>query len=217
MTTPIAPTGGEIERAGVKECLTTGVGKDGLRTGWEFKIGDAAFTVDNPGLAIAIATAHHSALRAEKAKSEGLEAERDSDREVIEWANNSLYGSLGYFVSLNGGERDKLHLARGIEDLKTANRKGYAEAAGELSDKLRGQVSRATEAEAALSSALARIAELEGALEKIDGEAPAMNEPPKCWTCSDPCEAFHEGYVRGLWDAAVIARAALQPTEEIAK
>lgn len=71
--TPIAPTGGEIERTGVKECLTTGVGKDGLRTGWKFKIGDAAFTVDNPGLAIAIAAAHHAALRAEKAKSEGLE------------------------------------------------------------------------------------------------------------------------------------------------
>lgn len=41
---------------------------------------------------------------------------------VVAEANNSLFGSHGYFTSLNGGEYDKLHLARAIEDLKAGTK-----------------------------------------------------------------------------------------------
>lgn len=46
---------------------------------------------------------------------------------LVAEANNSLYGSHGYFHSLNGGSFDKYHLARGIEDLKERCRKQYIE------------------------------------------------------------------------------------------
>lgn len=39
-------------------------------------------------------------------------------REAIIEANNSLYGSQGFFLSSSGGEPDKYHLSRPIEDLK---------------------------------------------------------------------------------------------------
>lgn len=53
-------------------------------------------------------------------KSEGVAL---MAKKAIEEANNSLYGSHGFFLSLNGGEPDKHHLARPIEDLKArANR-----------------------------------------------------------------------------------------------
>jgi len=42
----------------------------------------------------------------------------EASREVIAEANNSLYGSQGFFLSANGGEPDKYHLARPIEKLK---------------------------------------------------------------------------------------------------
>lgn len=59
------------------------------------------------------------ALIAEKdAEIARLRGELDEAREAISWANNSLYGSLGYFLSLNGGAPDKYHLANGIEDRK---------------------------------------------------------------------------------------------------
>jgi hypothetical protein len=62
------------------------------------------------------------ALAAEAAL-EALQAERDEARLLVTEANNSLYGSQGYFHSLNGGPFDKYHLARGIENLKDSARK----------------------------------------------------------------------------------------------
>lgn len=49
---------------------------------------------------------------------ERLERERDEAREAIAWANNSLFGSQGFFLTTNGGENDKHHLDRAIERLK---------------------------------------------------------------------------------------------------
>lgn len=43
----------------------------------------------------------------------------DSVTEVVTEANNSLYGSQGFFLSVNGGEPDKYHLALAIEKLKS--------------------------------------------------------------------------------------------------
>jgi len=50
------------------------------------------------------------------------EAEREEARLLVTEANNSLYGSQGYFHSLNGGPFDKCHLANGIENLKSLGR-----------------------------------------------------------------------------------------------
>lgn len=58
------------------------------------------------------------ALRTLAAEKATLEAEFAQAREVIAEANNSLFGSQGYFLSLNGGKAEKYHLARPIEDLK---------------------------------------------------------------------------------------------------
>lgn len=58
--------------------------------------------------------------------TETLKRERDEARQLVIEANNSLYGSQGYFHSLNGGDFDKYHLARGIEDLK-ASLRGHAQ------------------------------------------------------------------------------------------
>lgn len=45
-------------------------------------------------------------------------AEFEDAKAVIAEANNSLYGSHGYFLSSNGGPADKYHLAKPIEKLK---------------------------------------------------------------------------------------------------
>lgn len=45
-------------------------------------------------------------------------AELEEARGMVIEANNSLYGSQGYFHSLDGGAYDRHHLARGIEDVK---------------------------------------------------------------------------------------------------
>lgn len=52
-----------------------------------------------------------------------LAAENAKLKEVITEANNSLYGSQGFFLSLDGGEPDKHHLSRGIEKIKESARK----------------------------------------------------------------------------------------------
>lgn len=58
---------------------------------------------------------------AQTASPSAVIAERDQARSLVAEANNSLYGSQGYFHSLNGGPFDKYHLARGIEELKRAS------------------------------------------------------------------------------------------------
>lgn len=57
-----------------------------------------------------------------KDRIEAIERERDEARGLVIEANNSLYGSQGYFHSLNGGPYDKYHLAKGIENLKSSCR-----------------------------------------------------------------------------------------------
>jgi hypothetical protein len=57
-----------------------------------------------------------------------LERERDEARTLVTEANNSLYGSQGYFHSLNGGPFDKYHLANGIEKLKAHARSEWRRA-----------------------------------------------------------------------------------------
>jgi len=62
----------------------------------------------------------HSPLAMEAADEiERLREELENAREVITEANNSLYGSQGYFLSLDGGPPNKYHLAEGIEKLKS--------------------------------------------------------------------------------------------------
>jgi hypothetical protein len=51
-----------------------------------------------------------------------LEARLEEARQLVAEANNSLYGSQGYFHSLTGGPFNKYHLAEGIENLKAAAR-----------------------------------------------------------------------------------------------
>jgi hypothetical protein len=63
-----------------------------------------------------------------KKKIAELEAqckEFEEAKEVIAWANNSLYGSHGYFLSKSSGPPDPHHLDRPIEDLKKRYRKDY--------------------------------------------------------------------------------------------
>ncbi|MBR0946699.1 hypothetical protein ABIF68_007827 [Bradyrhizobium japonicum] len=52
-----------------------------------------------------------------------VERERNEARQMVIEANNSLYGSQGYFHSLDGGPFDRYHLSRGIEKLKATNRR----------------------------------------------------------------------------------------------
>ncbi|MDX0897481.1 hypothetical protein GOD90_10810 [Sinorhizobium medicae] len=56
-----------------------------------------------------------------------LRRELEEARRAIEWANNSLFGSHGFFLSVSGGEPDEHHLDRAIESLKEQKRKYYAE------------------------------------------------------------------------------------------
>ncbi|MCK9361761.1 hypothetical protein M0Q28_06095 [Patescibacteria group bacterium] len=88
-----------------------------------------------------------------------LVRERDEARELVTEANNSLYGSQGYFHSLNGGPFDKYHLATGIEKLKSgANRQYHAFEAAEA---------RATAAEAERDEEREALEELEAASDAL--------------------------------------------------
>jgi hypothetical protein len=80
-------------------------------------------------------------LESHQRSSADIERERDEARQLVIEANNSLYGSQGYFHSLNGGPFDKYHLSRGIEKLKADNRHLYA--AGPQPAPTREQIARA--------------------------------------------------------------------------
>ena len=54
--------------------------------------------------------------------------ELDAAKRVITWANNSLYGSHGYFLSTNGGAPDEHHLDMPIEKLKSYGHEQYVRA-----------------------------------------------------------------------------------------
>src|SRR3546814_10877641 len=64
-----------------------------------------------------------SDLAAAIAERDRLHTERDEARGLVIEANNSLFGSQGYFHSSDGGAYDRYHLARAIEDLKARSRK----------------------------------------------------------------------------------------------
>ena len=68
----------------------------------------------------------HEARVAAVARAEKAEAERDEARKVIAWANNSLYGSHGFFLSLDGGPANEHHLDNGIEELKDIVRRKFS-------------------------------------------------------------------------------------------
>lgn len=73
-------------------------------------------------------------------------AERDEAREAIAWANNSLYGSHGFFLSTRGDTpNDPHHLDRPIEDMKARCNQQWQD----------------------LTAARTRIAELEAALREL--------------------------------------------------
>jgi len=57
---------------------------------------------------------------------EEMEARNAELENVIGWANNSLYGSHGFFLSLNGREDNEHHLDSGIENLKKESGKDYS-------------------------------------------------------------------------------------------
>src|SRR3546814_15094519 len=60
------------------------------------------------------------------AERDRLHTERDEARGLVIEANNSLFGSQGYFHSSDGGAYDRYHLARAIEALKARSRKSAA-------------------------------------------------------------------------------------------
>ena len=74
-------------------------------------------TIGMPDQVTVGALAHEAAAEIER-----LRRERDEARTIVVEANNSLYGSQGYFHSTNGGPFDKYHLARPIEELKSRAR-----------------------------------------------------------------------------------------------
>lgn len=61
-------------------------------------------------------------------QAQSLRKQLEDAREAIIEANNSLYGSQNYFLSLNGGPPNKYHLAEGIEKLKSNARLANREA-----------------------------------------------------------------------------------------
>lgn len=63
--------------------------------------------------------------------------ERDEAREAIAEANNSLFGSQAFFLSLSGGPADRYHLSRAIEELKARRAPNFS----------RDDIARAVEAE----------------------------------------------------------------------
>ena len=67
----------------------------------------------------------HRILHEAADRIEALERELSEARALVAEANNSLYGSQGYFHSLNGGPFDKYHLATGIENLKASSREQW--------------------------------------------------------------------------------------------
>lgn len=79
------------------------------------------------------------------AKIGKIRAERGEARLLVTEANNSLYGSHGYFHSLNGDPFDRYHLANGIEALKqTSNLRWHdLQDAEAQRDKLKGMVEQA--------------------------------------------------------------------------
>lgn len=58
----------------------------------------------------------------------GLMEELAEAKRVIAWANNSLFGSHGFFLSVNGGPANEHHLDEAIEKLKTYGHTEYQRA-----------------------------------------------------------------------------------------
>lgn len=93
--------------------------------------------------------------------------ERNAELEkVIAWANNSLFGSHEFFLSINGGKDNEHHLDEGIENLKQHNRDYWSRIA-----ELEGNIKHKTELGAVLSAAhlqnRARIASLEATVREM--------------------------------------------------
>ena len=129
--------------------------------------------------------------------------ERNAELEkVIAWANNSLFGSHEFFLSINGGKDNEHHLDEGIENLKQHNRDYWSRIA-----ELEGNIKHKTELGAVLSAAhlqnRARIASLEAT---VRGMREAL-EPFR-----------HNLFGWGVPDKVIISiRAALVSSESVVK
>ena len=108
----------------------------GQRVHWQGQIGDCEGTIleithpENSGYVLKLdigdgAEMYHSESGVELVEGRGGELEMM--RKVIAWANNSLYGSHGFFLSLNGGEPNEHHLDSAIEELKMRANKATGE------------------------------------------------------------------------------------------
>ena len=83
------------------------------------------YTVSYRGLPVVVET---MLKEADAALSKADEQVRELER-VIANANNSLFGSHGFFLSLNGGPNDEHHLDRATEALKSRVRAAERELA----------------------------------------------------------------------------------------
>lgn len=82
------------------------------------------------------ASPHPTAWEEVKAYVAELEVENSLLKRVIAWANNSLFGSHGFFLSLSGDNpADEHHLDKAVEELKELNRE-YCVRIRELEDRL---------------------------------------------------------------------------------
>lgn len=96
---------------------------------------------------------------------------------VIGWANNSLYGSHGFFLSTNGGEDNEHHLDSAIEKLKEQTREQYATIAAQRDRHAMFMEKYNAQREAMLEAAddIAVVSSLVQALENNQGRELADN------------------------------------------
>lgn len=91
--------------------------------------------LDDEGLRSASPIVLRTLVRFHRKERDTLRKQLDESREAIAWANNSLFGSHSFFLSLNGGPANAHHLDEAIEDLKDRARVN-AEMAAALRDLL---------------------------------------------------------------------------------
>lgn len=97
------------------------------------------------GQARAVTMESYDALKAiSEQREQILRDERDEARAQIIDANNSLFGSLGFFLSLDGGPTNPRHLSEAIEKLKAYGSEQWrrAESAEQSLSALRERISQ---------------------------------------------------------------------------
>lgn len=123
-------------------------------------------------------------LTTQSALIETLTRERDEARGLVVEANNSLYGSQGYFHSINGGSYNRHHLADGIETLKWQCGAAEAALADEKRDHAKTAEQRASaflNAQAAEDKANTAIRSLSECATKLKAAEADVNMYAKAW------------------------------------